>query len=134
MKHVEQEIIRLHDFFVEWMTGLVEETDDEFARFGDSMGEDFYIVAPSGRLTKRATLIDGLYNTYNQQQNFRIWIENIQVQHALGDVIVATYEEWQETKDDDKITARLSSVVFTKDSTKPNGLLWQCVHETWLPS
>lgn len=132
-KHVEQEIIRLHDFFVEWMTGSVEQTDEEFARFADSIGEAFYIVAPSGHLTRRATLISGLYNTYDQQQNFHIWIENIQVQHLLGEVIVATYEEWQKTRDDGKTTARLSSVVFTKDNTKSNGLLWQCVHETWLP-
>lgn len=133
MEKVQQEIIRLHDFFVEWMTGAVPQSDEEFARFADSMGDKFYIVAPSGHLTQRTQLAAGLHRTYNQRQNFRIWIENVQVQQTIGDVIVATYEEWQAFADEDKTTARLSTVVFTSDDSKPNGLIWQCVHETWLP-
>jgi hypothetical protein len=132
MENVKQEIVRLHDFFVVWMTGAVQQTDEEFMRFADSMGDNFYIVAPSGLLTRREALVKGLYQTYNQRQIFRIWIENVQVQHVLGDVIVATYEEWQSFDDEDNTTARLSTVVFSVDESKPNGLLWQCVHETWL--
>lgn len=133
MENVELEIVRLHDFFVEWMTGTVQQTDEEFMRFADSMSDNFYIVAPSGHLTRWEALVKGLYQTYNQRHNFLIWIENVQVQHVLDDVIVATYEEWQSFSDEDKTTARLSTVVFSVDEGKPNGLLWQCVHETWLP-
>lgn len=131
MDNVEQEIIRLHEFFVEWMTGILIQTDESFALCADSMSENFYIVAPSGQLTARDALVEGLYNTYNQRQGFRIWIENVQVRHTLGGVIVATYEEWQELEG--KTNARLSTVVFTADKSMPNGLLWQCVHETRLP-
>lgn len=132
-EHVENEIVRLHDFFVTWMTGSIMQTDDNFAQFADSMSDGFYIVAPSGHQTHREALVDGLYNTYNKRQNFRIWIENVTIQHNFGDVIVATYEEWQEFKDENKTTSRLSTVVFTLDETVPNQLLWQCVHETWMP-
>lgn len=131
--NVELEIIRLHDFFVEWMTGIISQTDKNFARFAKSTSDDFYIVAPSGQLTQHEDLVKGLYNTYNKRQNLQIWIENVVVRHELDDVIVATYEEWQSFKADDKITARLSTVVFTKDDMLPNNLLWRCVHETWLP-
>lgn len=133
MENVKQEIVRLHDFFAEWMTGAVEQTDEQFARFAESMGEKFYIVTPSGHLTQRLALVKGLHQTYNQRQNFRIWIENVRVQHSIEDVIVATYEEWQSFDDEGITTARLSTVVFSIDEAKPNGLLWQCVHETWLP-
>jgi hypothetical protein len=133
MDNVEQEIFRLHKFFVEWMTGILIQTDENFALFADSMGENFYIVAPSGQLTPRDTLVEGLYNTYNQRQGFRIWIENVQVRHTFGDVIVATYEEWREFKAENKTTAIMSTVVFTADKSMANGLLWQCVHETKLP-
>jgi len=133
MEHIEQEVIRLHDFFVEWMTGTVEKTNDEFSRFADSMSDRFYIVAPSGHLTHRKALVEGLYKSYNQHQNFRIWIENVQVKHTLDKVVVATYEEWQEFKDKGKTTSRLSTVMFRIDETKTNKLLWLCVHETWLP-
>lgn len=129
--NVEKEIIRLHDFFEEWMTGTIEQSDKNFSRFSDSMGDSFYIVAPSGQLTQREGLIKGLYSTYNQRSNMRIWIENVQVHHILDDTVIATYEEWQTL--DNKTTARLSTVVFTYDETVANHLLWRCVHETWLP-
>ena len=134
MEYVKQEIIRLHDFFVDWMTGTIEQTDENYALFADSMGQGFYIVAPSGKLTQRDALLAGLYNTYNQRQNFRIWIENVQVRHQVGNIIVATYEEWQEDRDKQDTTVRQSSVVFEVDDAHPFGLVWQCVHETWLPT
>lgn len=130
--NVEAEIIRLHDFFVEWMTGQLDKTDDNFARFSGSMSDDFYIVAPSGQLTERDALVNGLHATHNQRVGLRIWIENVALRHILGDTVIATYEEWQTF--DGKTTARLSTVVFTQDDSVPNGLLWRCVHETWLPN
>ena len=132
MNHVEDEIVRLHAFFVDWMTGAIEQTDENFAQFSDSMGANFYIVTPSGEITLRPALVAGLYNTYDQRRNFRIWIENVTVRHTLNDVVVATYEEWIESEENDSITTRLSTVVLTVDESLPNGLLWQCVHETWL--
>ncbi len=134
MENVKNEVIRLHDFFVEWMTGAVDQTDEVFEQFSKSMSDDFYIVAPSGQLTQRENLIAGLYSTYNKRSNFRIWIENVVVRQSLDNVIVATYEEWQEFKDSNEVTARLSTVVFTIDERVPNQLLWRCVHETGLPS
>jgi len=128
----KEEIIRLHDFFVEWMTGAVDQSNEEFARFANNMSDDFYIVAPSGQLTQRESLVTGLHSTYNQRPKLRIWIENVVVRHQLDEAIVATYEEWQAFEG--KTTARLSTVIFTQDDSVPNGLLWRCVHETWLPA
>jgi len=132
MDNVKQEIIRLHEFFVDWMTGILPKTDANFAQFADSLSEDFYIVTPTGQFTQRDTLVTRLYNTHNQRQNFRIWIKNVQIHHTSQDVIVATYEEWQESQDDN-ITALISTVIFIVDQSKSNDLQWQCVHETRLP-
>jgi hypothetical protein len=43
MDNVEQEVIRLHEFFVEWMTGILTQTYENFALFVDSLSENFYI-------------------------------------------------------------------------------------------
>lgn len=132
MANIDQEIIRFHEFFVAWMTGTLAKTDDNFAQFADSLSDDFYIIPPAGQYTPRDTLVTRLYDTHNQRRNFRIWIENVKIHHTVGDVIVATYEEWQENQDDNKIVALISTAVFVVDQSKPNGLRWQCVHETWL--
>ncbi len=132
MENVEQEIMRFHVFFVDWMTGALAQTDDNFAQFADSLSDNFYIVSPAGQVSQRDALIKDVYTVYNQRQNFRIWIENVEVRHTFGDIIVATYEEWRETKGDDKPNALVSSVIFSRDQSKPNGLIWQCVHETGL--
>jgi hypothetical protein len=132
MENVTQEIVRLHEFFEDWMTGKLTRTDENFAQFADSLSTNFYIVTPSAQLTQKDVLLSRLYDTHNQRQNFRIWIKNVEVRHILEDVVVATYEEWQETEGDEKPNALLSTVVFTQDHTKPNNLLWQCVHETRL--
>ncbi len=130
-QQIEIEVVRLHDFFVDWMTGTIEQSDENFLQFANSMSDDFYIVAPSGQLTEREALVSGLHSTYNKRVGLRIWIENVKLRHMLNDTIVATYEEWQSLEG--KTTARLSTVIFTLDDTVPNQLLWRCVHETWLP-
>jgi hypothetical protein len=55
---------------------------------------------------------------------------DIQVLHQLGELILATYEEWQ--KIEGKVTTRISSVLFQNSNITPNGLLWFHVHETWI--
>lgn len=132
MKNVEQEIIRFHVFFVDWMTGALTQTDDHFAQFSDSLSDDFYIVSPSGQVSRRDLLINEVHRAYNQRHNFRIWIENVTVRHTFENIVVATYEEWREIEGDTNPTALISTVIFTKDQSKPNGLMWQCVHETRL--
>jgi hypothetical protein len=62
--------------------------------------------------------------------DIRIWIRNIQVLHQYDDLLLSSYEEWQEI--DGMVTTRLSSVLFKQVGIHPNGLLWLHVHETWV--
>ncbi len=50
-------------------------------------------------------------------------------------IVLATYEEWQKGALNSKPpnNGRVSSAVFLKDRSRPNGLMWLHVHETWLP-
>ena len=131
MPNFEREINELHAFFVDWFTAKLPHTPEGFARFDKVTHPNFHVINPAGVLAGGTDLKQVIYDEYDQRHDFRIWIENVAVQHAFDNIVVATYEEWQEIKGE--TTARLSTVVFTRDDSKPNGLVWQCVHETWLP-
>jgi hypothetical protein len=132
MENIAREIVELHDFFEDWLTARIEQTRETFERVLSTMGEGFYLVTPSGELIERPALLDSIYSGYGSRPGFRMWIEQVQVRHTRGDVIVATYEEWQSWENTDQVTSRLSTVVFTCSEAAVNGVLWQCVHETWM--
>ena len=58
-------------------------------------------------------------------------IENEIVElHQFEDLVLATYEEWQEI--DSQESSRVSTVLFHKAPNTPNGLRWLHVHGTWM--
>ncbi|WP_420644153.1 hypothetical protein [Candidatus Leptofilum sp.] len=132
MINCEKEIIELHQFFQDWFNGEIPEEDDIFARFSAVMADGFYIVSPNGRLTLRTPLVENLRQLHaNSHSNpGKIWIQDVQIRHQSEDLILATYEEWQEFNGE--TTSRLSSVLFQVDDSAPNGLAWLYVHEIWL--
>lgn len=126
----QREIGELHDFFEGWFTGALANTDEQFARFADVMAEGFAIISPSGALTERPALLSGLCAAYGRQPGVRIWTQNHQLRHHIGDLALLTYEEWQTTAAG--TTGRLSTVLFQAQTEAPNGVAWLHVHETWL--
>lgn len=128
----EEEIVRLHRFFVEWFTGRLPQTEAAFAAFADSMASGFAIVGPDGRLTELPALEQSLYNHHGHHdpQSFEIEIKNVVLRRAFGRWAIVTYEEWQQIGE--QRTGRLSTVVIEEELQ--NGRLeWLHVHETWLP-
>jgi len=125
----EREIVELHQFFMDWFNSKLENTDAEFARFADTVGPDFHIVSPSGQLTDRETLLTQLRGAYGARPGAKLWIENAALRTQIGDIAIVTYEEWQ--TNNRETTSRMSTAVFQKTATAPNGLLWLHVHETW---
>ena len=97
-----------------------------------ALDPSFIIVDPEGTLSARAPLIDGLYKAHGSREGLSIGIKNPTLRFENAEIIVATYEEWQEHAE--TTTARLSTVVFQEstDGESFNGLCWLHVHETWL--
>jgi len=129
---VDREIHELHQFFQEWFAGSLAESDDAFARFSDVLTDDFTMVTPGGVELDRQAIIDAVRSGHGNDAGARIWIERVQIRHTLGKTVVATYEEWQQSAGQ-IAKGRLSTVVFARDASAPNGLVWLHVHETWLP-
>ena len=126
----EAEIQRLHDFFQDWFTGAVAESDAQFQRFAAVMDPAFVIIGPNGVLTALPALTKGLRGAHGKQPAIRIWTKHHQLRQQVGDVVLCTYEEWQETADG--TTARLSSALFRTVHAAPHGVVWLHVHETWI--
>ena len=129
-----REVIELHRFFQDWFRGDLEPTDEAFARFESVIAEGFVIIGPSGRITERPALVDGLrrgHGGWRGDEGSRIWIEDVRLHRVEGEVAVLTYEEWQKVRGE--VRGRLSSVLFRAREGTPNGVEWLHVHETWLP-
>ena len=126
----QAEIVALHQFFQDYFTGAIE--PDAIARFETSMDDTFTIIAADGRVTDYATITNIIRNAYNRQRNFRIWIENVIVRQHVGNIIVATYEEWQQVEA--TITSRVSTVMFhyQPQAATHQQLTWLHVHESGL--
>ncbi|MFN2237714.1 MAG: hypothetical protein ACK2U1_26070 [Anaerolineales bacterium] len=127
---IENEIHELHQFFQDWYNNQLSPTDENFARCANVLHSNFTIIFPIGDRMRRETLLEILRNAHGSHTNIRIWIEHIQILYQFGDLVLATYEEWQEI--DSQINSRLSTVLFQQAPTTPNGLRWLHVHETWM--
>jgi hypothetical protein len=128
---IAREIDELHQFFQDWFTGSIPQTEANFARVTAALAPGFVLISPDGALAEYATVIDWLRKGYGTRPGFRLWVEKIVPRYAASDLALVTYEEWQQR--DDRITARLSSAIFRHCPTAPNGVEWLYVHETWLP-
>ena len=72
-----------------------------------------------------------------EQQGFRALSEDSNLTPGAKfyvnnrDRALVLYEEWHSLGDD--TSARLSTALFERHRTSPNGVTWAHVHETWLP-
>ena len=130
------EVVQLHQFFEDWFNGILPPTDVAFDRFSSVMAEGFVIISPNGELTERDELLERLRAAHGIWRELsrpgRIWIENLQVRHQVGDQTLVLYEEWQEIEGESR--GRLSTALFRRREATPNGVEWVHVHEVWLPN
>jgi hypothetical protein len=125
------EINELHQFFEDWLTGTLSETDAAFERVERALGPRFRLIHPSGAWRSRDDILKGLRRGYGGQPDLTIRIRDVRLRETGESLLLATYEEWQEAGDSSD--ARLSTVLFRRAEEGPNGLRWVHVHETWMP-
>ena len=127
----ERDIRSLHQFFVDWRAGKLPRTAEVYDRFARVMDENFIIVAPDGKLTERAALLEKLEAGHNSNDQFEIGIRHFTTRHEWDDHCLVTYEEWQ--IDRGVTSGRLSSALLRAAPDLEEGVRWLSVHETWLP-
>jgi hypothetical protein len=134
-ENCQRETEELHKFFEDWFSGVIENSDENFERLSSVIAQGFSLVSPQGVQASRDSLLDSLRDAHasfsGEDQSFKIWIKNFDVAYIAKDILLATYEEWQNV--DGEENARISTVLFNRNESAPNGVEWNHVHETMLP-
>ena len=92
---VKDEVEQLHQFFEDWFTGRLEQSEAAFSRFADVTARDFHLISPSGQMIDRDRASAWIWEIYNQRQQARLWVDKVAIASVRPGVIIATYEEWQ---------------------------------------
>jgi hypothetical protein len=142
---VRKEIEELHAFFVRWFNGTCPEDDGVFAAgVLDHLAPSFTLIPPAGTILDRTALATAIRASHGSSPDFAIEIRAIQIRVGeirarAGDLIVATYEEWQRaaaysTPPENGRIATALLRVRGQDEHRADCLEWLHVHETWLPA
>ncbi len=94
-----KEVVELHEFFQQWFTGELPQTEEALDRFVSVVAEGFHIVSPAGRIKQRDKILDAVRAGYRSSA-IKIWIKNHTHRLTIGDVALVTYEEWQTSGDE----------------------------------
>ncbi len=126
----EREVRELHRAFEAWFRG--EGPGGAPFRLAEALAPEFHRVGPGGRRGTRATTVDLVARAYaSRGPEFSISIHAFEVHHESPGLCVVSYEEWQ--RDGSSTSARISTAVFRKEPSAPEGIVWVLLHETWRP-
>lgn len=130
LEKVRNEIIDLHDFFMEWFNGTVDRDQLE-PRFLSRLDKDVVFIPPEGSIISGDGLKDSFEKGYGSNTEFRIKIRDVKIRHRVGDAVLATYTEWQtgDVHSSKANNARITSVLM--EIGPP--IRWLHIHETRLP-
>lgn len=122
------EILELHEFFESWLSGTVEKSKAQYARFESAMAEGFIMVPPGSNVLMRDTVMEVFWQQHASVPSpFKIEIRNPVIRKVGESLYLVHYEEWQIGAEQ---TGRISTALL-RDSQP--GIQWLSVHESWLP-
>ena len=127
------EIHRLHRVIVDWTTGVVPATDEAFAPFAESFAPAFIIVNPEGKAEAADEVVPRFRQRHGERAplNFQIRITDEDVRMVEGTLCLIVYQErWYHGNDEKSVI--LSSALLQVDASRPGGVAWRHLHETWL--
>ena len=125
----QSEVVKRHDFFVEWFTGRASEA--ELSASLRAFAPDMVMIEPDANTigTKEiAAMITGARG--KRPACFEIRVEMIAARQISDDVALVVYDEYQVI--DGQKSARRSSAVFSADPDAPEGVVWRQLQETWI--
>lgn len=125
-----REIEDLHQFFEDWLSATLPNTDEAFRRLDRALAPEFQLIHPSGEWRRRDDILTGLRQAHGDRPGLTIEIKDVRLREAREELVAATYEEWQCGEEHED--GRLSTVLFRESLEAPAGLRWLHVHETWL--
>ncbi|WP_299083088.1 nuclear transport factor 2 family protein [uncultured Ruegeria sp.] len=126
---VTKEIVDLHEFFTEWFNGTADR-DQLGSQFLSRLDENVVFIPPEGHILTGEMLKGGFDRDFGTNKGFRIRIRDVTIRREVGDLVMATYTEWQVgATQSERENARVTSVLMKMTSP----VTWLHIQETWLP-
>lgn len=131
-QQIEQEIIDLHDIFVEWFTGSSNKVDLE-NKLTSRFYEETVFITTQGHSVNYKGLMNMFRNGYGVDSILKIAISNVEILQKIGDHVLVNYVEWQTNDSNpelsDNYTIRKSTALISNKAP----FKWLHIHETMLP-
>ena len=125
-QQIIDEVTDLHVFFESWLTGSVEQSKEQYARFENVIADDFIMVPPGSNVLPRDTVLEIFWQQHGSiTPPFRIEIRNPVSRKVAESLYIVTYEEWQFGSEQ---TSRITTALMSENET---GIKWLSVHESW---
>lgn len=125
------EVIKRHEFFVEWFTGRATEAEMEISL--RAFAPDMTMIEPDGAMIGQTDVITMIRSACGKRPaDFEIRVELVAARQIGNDAALVIYDEHQVI--DGERSARRSSAVFTADADAPEGVVWRQLQETWITS
>jgi len=130
---IKQEVIDIHNLFVDWFTGKADKTD-----LNNKLAPRFYketkFISTKGQSVNYDGLMEMFKEGYGKMSPaFRIAISDVEILQEVGDYVLVNYIEWQTNNPDPEAsgsyTARKTSILISKQTP----FKWLHIHETMLP-
>lgn len=127
MSNWQREIDELHAFFESYFLGRTA----SIARVDAVLAPEFTMAGPDGSVGDRATTMQAIEAGHGHTDHLTIRCSDHLLLCESDPLVVAQYIEHHELRD--RSNHRRTTVVFRRDATAPNGLVWVRAHETWIP-
>ena len=125
----QAEVIKRHDFFVEWFTGRAEEA--ELSVSIRAFAPDMVMIEPDANTIGMDEIVAMITSARGKRPaDFEIRVELITARQIGDDVALVIYDEHQVI--DGQKSARRSSALFSADPDAPEGVVWRQLQETWI--
>jgi hypothetical protein len=133
---VRAEVLAIHVFLEQWLSGRVANEDDVFAQgFARRFDPGFVLLTPDGEVLPLALLTKAIRAWHGSSPSLRLQIREVLLRRELDSLFVVTFEEWQRNAQHAAPNnGRLVTALLQTDRVAPGGFAWLHMHECWLPS
>lgn len=121
------EVLEMHTLFQAWYQGSLQESD-LVSKIGVRLAEDFQIVFPDRTEHKRGDLLEMMRTDRGNDPQYRIVIDDIELQNISSGTYRVRYRESQYWKGSIKPNLVIQTLSVLINS--PDGLRWKSIHET----
>jgi len=147
MQHLcENEVLRIHHFFVDWLNGTVCNSNEVFEKMCDAvLAKDLVMVKTNGTVVRHDALCKELRQAHGIKKGllFKMEIHNFEILQSRDDWCLVMYQEWhygsRRAGDNDENEQKASTLLNDKRQctallrrkpNTPHGVEWVHIHET----